>query len=284
MPFEHQRILGINVDAVGQGAAIQEIIGWCNRGEQGVVVTPNLDHAVKLRRDMRFRHAYEHAGLVLADGAPLVWLSRLAGRRLERVTGSDLILPLCRSAAAEGRSIFLLGSTSEILSRAAATLSRSVPSLEIAGTYAPPFGFLGLPDELKAAVDIVKSANPAILFLALGAPQQEIWADESGSELGVPAIVCCGAGLDFLAGAKQRAPAAMRRLGFEWLWRIATDPSRLGPRYGKIILLLPLLLVEHFRVSRQMSTARYVPAGGAAVIDQAPWWGWRFAKARRTTR
>jgi N-acetylglucosaminyldiphosphoundecaprenol N-acetyl-beta-D-mannosaminyltransferase len=249
MACSRRRICGIDIDAVDQSAAVREILEWCRRQEGGIVVTPNLDHVMQLRGNAAFRGAYGRARLVLADGAPLVWLSRIGGPRLTRVTGADLVLPLCAAASREKHSIFLIGSTFPSLAAAARRLAALMPALDIGGIYAPSFAFLASEEEQREAIAVIRAARPAIVFVALGAPKQELWADKVQHELNA-AIICVGAGVDFIAGTVIRAPRFMRRLGMEWLWRAASEPRRLGRRYARIVLWLPALIIEHLRALR----------------------------------
>lgn len=243
-PVGRTRIFGIDVDIVTVEQAIARILHWCVAGERHIVVTPNVDHALAYRRNPALRAAYARAGLVLADGMPLIWASRLGGPPLkERVTGSDLIEPLCR--AATGRSVFLLGSSFPTLAAAAARLTRT--GVGIAGVYAPPYGEAFDEAENAAVVDMINSVRPDIVLVALGMPKQELWAVRNLDKLQTHAVLCIGAGLDYLAGAVSRAPEPFRRLGLEWLWRAASEPARLGPRYARNLLQLPLLFAGQLR-------------------------------------
>jgi N-acetylglucosaminyldiphosphoundecaprenol N-acetyl-beta-D-mannosaminyltransferase len=240
-----RRIFGIDVDVTNQTDVVQRIMGWCERGERGFVVTPNLDHVVKLRRDPAFREAYSRAKLVLPDGKPFVWLGNLRKPMLSLVTGSDLIEPVCAAAARKGQSVFFFGSSDSVIERAVRVLKGRFPDLIVAGAYSPPMGFQTSEVEKRRAIEAISAVSPDIVFAALGAPKQEIWADEALHQLNTKAILCIGAGLDFLAGEVSRAPMAFRRAGLEWLWRALSEPQRLGKRYLKILMLMPLLLVEH---------------------------------------
>lgn len=240
---ERTNIFGISLDRLDQAGAIKRILSWCAQGLRGHVVTVNLDFLVKARTDPVFAKAINDADLSLADGMPLVWASHISGMSLPgRVTGADLIIPLCKEAAKTGRSVFLIGSTFEILAAAARKLVAHAPRLEIAGVYAPAFGFsaLGPNTELE---DFVTAVRPDILFVALGAPKQEIWARYARDHLPVHAVLGIGAGLDFIAGAHARAPQWLQRLGLEWLYRFLSEPRRLGMRYAACGILLPRLML-----------------------------------------
>lgn len=238
-----QKVFGVAVDSVDQRGAIGAILERARDDRPGYVVTPNLDHVMKLRSDTEFRDAYRDASLILPDGHPLLWMARLRGQRLHLVTGSDLVVPLCHAAAREARSVFLFGSTFEAVTTCARKLHANDNALDIVGVYAPPTEFEKDSEERVQALDAIKAAAPDLLFVALGAPRQEIWAHDNVAELGCQ-IVCVGAALDFVAGTQRRAPHFFRKAGLEWLWRAGTQPRRLGMRYATILCWLPLLVVR----------------------------------------
>ena len=203
------------------------------------LATLNLDHMVKLHLSPGFRRAYARHDLVVADGNPVVWLSRLAKRPVSLVPGSELIEPICEIAAAEDVAVALIGSTSGTLAIAAARLAQKIPGLRIVLQIAPTFGFDPEGDVADAILMQVRDSGARLCFVALGAPKQEILAARGrrvGAETG---FVSVGAGLDFIAGQQRRAPRWMRRLAIEWLWRLLLDPQRLLPRYLACLAILP---------------------------------------------
>ncbi len=203
------------------------------------LATLNMDHLDKLRRDGAFRAAYSAQDLVVADGNPIVWMSKLAGRPVDLMPGSDLVLPLARLCAAQDVPMALVGSTEDSLDQAAEVLRREAPGLEIARCIAPPFGFDPAGEEAKAILQDVAASGVRLCFLALGAPKQENFA-ALGRDL-APGIgfASVGAGLDFLAGSQVRAPRWVRRLALEWLWRLLSSPKRLAGRYARNFAILP---------------------------------------------
>jgi N-acetylglucosaminyldiphosphoundecaprenol N-acetyl-beta-D-mannosaminyltransferase len=202
-------------------------------GTRGYIVTPNVDHLVQYRRNPEYRIACDDASLRLADGMPIVWAARLLGRPLPaRVAGSDLLPALCQAAAGRGYTVFFLGGAAGVAERAATRLRARFPGLQIAGLHAPPERFE--PDEgaaAAAAMAAVNAVKPALLFIGLGTPKQELWVHRYWSRLDTTVAVCCGAALDFVAGVQIRAPVWMQRAGLEWLWRLAREPGRLWRRY-----------------------------------------------------
>lgn len=215
------------------------------------VFTLNLDHIVKLRKDARFRTAYRRAGLITADGFPIVIACRLQGKRVNRVAGSDLIAPISSEAARSGKSIFLFGSNLQVLVKSSRALCERYPGLSIAGMFAPPQGFDPISEDASRCVTSIGSSGADLCFVALGAPKQELFADHGKSLLPNVSFVCIGAGLDFIAGAQVRAPLWMQRYGLEWLWRAASNPQRLLYRYLLCIGALPGLLARAALVPRR---------------------------------
>ena len=208
-------------------------------GEGFALATINLDHLVKLRGSEAFRRAYAAQDLVVADGNPIVWLSRLARRPVSLVPGSDMVVPLAEVAARVGAPVALVGSTGESLERAGAELVRRVPLLEVAAKIAPPMGF---DPEGPGAAELfaaLEASGARLVFLALGAPKQEALAARGRKVLPGIGFTSIGAGLDFLAGSQTRAPRWVRALALEWLWRMGRAPMRLGPRYLRCLAILP---------------------------------------------
>jgi exopolysaccharide biosynthesis WecB/TagA/CpsF family protein len=208
------------------------------------VFTLNLDHVVKMQRDPVFRGVYRRAGLITADGFPVVLACRLQGRPVSRVTGADLIAPICAQAARCDKSVYLFGSSLPVLNEAARLLRERNPGLAIAGVDAPPHGFDSESEDARRCIETIGNSGADICFVALGAPKQELFADRAKSLLPNVSFVCIGAGLDFIAGAQVRAPHWMRRWGLEWLWRAASDPQRLAYRYLLCMAALPGFLAR----------------------------------------
>ncbi len=252
------RLFGMEVDAVREQEAVDTILGWIEdpAGQMRYVVTPNVQHAVMFQSRSDLRAAYEGASLVLVDGAPLVWTSRWLGIGLPgRVAGSDLV-PALFAASAQRReplSVFFLGAGFGVARRAAEAAERSYPNLRVVGTYSPPLGFEQDERECEHILQMIDDAKPDLLIVGLGAPKQELWARRHQQRLRVPAVVCAGATIDFLAGTRRRAPRWMRQAGLEWLFRLTSEPRRLGPRYLADALRFPTLVLREWRMHRSSS-------------------------------
>jgi N-acetylglucosaminyldiphosphoundecaprenol N-acetyl-beta-D-mannosaminyltransferase len=225
-------IMGVPVDAVTQRQTVDRVFAALEWGRGGWVMTPNLDILRTCQRDAELRGFARTADLVVADGQPVVWASRIAGSPLpERVAGSDLIVPLCRMAARAGRSVFLLGANPGTADAAAERLAAEAPGLRVAGTHCPPFGFEECEDERALIRRRLLDARPDIVLVALGAPKQERLIRELRPLLPRAWFFGVGISLSFVTGEVRRAPALLRAAGLEWAHRLAQEPRRLCSRY-----------------------------------------------------
>lgn len=206
-----------------------------------LVCTLNLDHLVKLRSDSCFRDAYAKAEIVMPDGFPIVAFARMEGVSLERATGSDLIVPLCREAAALGYPVYLFGSTFDTLRVAGRNLSEEIPGLQIAGVMAPPENFDVASPISDEAIAVIGQSGARICLVALGAPRQELFSARAVDKTTGMAFLGIGASLDFIAGTQRRCPPLARKLNLEWAWRAASSPRRLLPRYAACAALFAKL-------------------------------------------
>lgn len=238
----------IDVNMPDAAALLAEVRRRLRATEGFALATLNLDHLVKLARDPAFREIYAKQDLVCADGNPIVWLSRLAGKPVSLVPGSDMVIPLASLAARESAPVALFGSTAETLDLAGEALRQRVPGLQVAAKYAPPMGFDPTGPEARRMLLDIAASGARLTFIALGAPKQEAFAAfgrEVTPHMGFASI---GAGLDFLAGRQQRAPEWVRAIAMEWAWRMLSNPRRLAKRYLDCALILP---GEAFKAWRQ---------------------------------
>jgi N-acetylglucosaminyldiphosphoundecaprenol N-acetyl-beta-D-mannosaminyltransferase len=244
----------VNCDALLPTSA--RISKDCDHGSSFGVFTLNLDHVVKLRRNAEFRAAYGAARYVTADGLPIVWAGRLTGVNVGRVTGADLIEPLCAAAAKSGQPVFLFGGRFDALAGAARHLVAQCPSLNIAGAFAPEADFDPTSEQAATYARMIAESGAKICFVALGAPKQEVFTSIAVKQTEGVAFVCIGAGLDFLAGTQTRAPRLMQTLGGEWLWRLLSNPGRMAKRYLDCLLVLPSVLLPSLTKQAQPADTR----------------------------
>jgi exopolysaccharide biosynthesis WecB/TagA/CpsF family protein len=230
---------GVLIDRVNLGSAINRVRGFLRSGQTNQIVTVNLDFVAISRREPAFRDTLNGADLAVADGMPLVWVSRMADEPLpQRLTGVDLVDECCQLAVETDTSIFLLGAAPGVAELAGQRLRERFPGLRIVGVYAPPFAPL-TEEENERILQTINAARPDFLFVALGAPQQDIWIRANRDRLDVPVCMGVGCVLDLLAGVVSRAPSWMQQAGLEWLFRLLQEPARLWRRY--IVDDLPVL-------------------------------------------
>jgi N-acetylglucosaminyldiphosphoundecaprenol N-acetyl-beta-D-mannosaminyltransferase len=231
-------------DNVTMTAAVERILQLVHKADAPQhVCTGNVDHLALLKEDAEFRAIYSSAALVLADGMPIVWLSRLrpdTADLLERVAGSDLLLELCRASAWTGLKLYFLGGMPGSAEAAKAVLEERFPGVQICGTYCPPKETFDTPEEQAHIAERIRQANPDVLLVGLGAPKQEKWIARHKMQLSVPVSIGVGGSFEMAAGMVMRAPRLIQKTGMEWAWRLLQDPKRLYKRY--ICTDLPLLL------------------------------------------
>lgn len=226
------QIINIFVDNLTMNDALQKIKELAQSGVNSYVLTPNVDHIVRLENDKEFKEIYENADLVLPDGKPLIWISKLFSTPLkDKISGSDLFPKVCELASKNGFSIYLLGAAEGVATKAAFNLKRKFPDLIISGTFSPKLGFETDSEELGRIFENVKAAKPDILILGLGCPKQEKFFFKYRTNLNVPLALHFGASIDFEAGVIKRAPKWMSCIGLEWLFRFFQEPNRLFKRY-----------------------------------------------------
>jgi N-acetylglucosaminyldiphosphoundecaprenol N-acetyl-beta-D-mannosaminyltransferase len=224
-------VLGTPIDNLSLGEATERVIGLARSGSPHLVVTANVDHMMTLRHDKAFRDAYDAASLRLADGAPLLAVSRLCRTPLVgRVTGADLMPTVAAAAERQGLRVFVLGGTPVVAAAAAARLRALHPTL-VLDHSSPPLGFDADLLEDRRAFAALQAFRADIVFVCLGAPRSEKWVASHLHHLRTGAVLCVGAAVDFVAGARNRAPLVLQRLGLEWAYRLVQEPGRLWRRY-----------------------------------------------------
>ena len=194
--------------------------------------TPNVNHVVQAEGNARLRDAYQAAALSLVDGMPVLWASRFMGSPLpEKVSGSDLVVPLLERAAARGWRVFFLGGCRVRPRGARDLLVKSIPGLHVVGVASPRINVDSASATHDAIVDELREARPDLVLVALGAPKQELFSHAVAERLRPAVLVGIGGTLDFIAGKVRRAPPWMSKNGLEWLFRLAQEPRRMWRRY-----------------------------------------------------
>jgi N-acetylglucosaminyldiphosphoundecaprenol N-acetyl-beta-D-mannosaminyltransferase len=253
-------LFGVPVHNLSAEEALDRVLRDAEERRPCHVVTSNLDFLRQSRHDPEMHRIHLDADLVLADGMPLIWLSRLFGAPLkERVAGSDLVPRLAERARAAGLSVFAVGGAPGVAERALGVLRERFPGLHVSGWASPPVAPLLRmeTDEIRRSVS---EKRPHIVFVALGTPKQEKWIRLHHGEAGMAVAVGIGGSLDFLAGTQTRAPRLFQRAGLEWLWRLLGSPRRLLGRYAGDFAFLSWMLLRTALV--RLSPRGRAPAGG----------------------
>lgn len=229
---ERIKFLNTYIDNVTMSEAIDYIDALIQDKKPSYVVTPNVDHIVRIEKDKEFQKIYEEADLILTDGKPLLWIAKKLKTPIkEKVSGSDLFPELCKLAAQKGYRMFLLGAEEGVGAQAAKNLCEKNPGLEITGTYSPPFGFEKDSGELQRIETMIHESDSHILIIGLGCPKQEKLAHYFRDRLNVPVSLGLGASIDFEAGKVKRCPKWMSSCGLEWFYRLVKEPKRMFKRY-----------------------------------------------------
>ncbi len=230
--MSRMKFMNTEIDNLTMKETIDEIDKLIKKDKNAYVVTPNVDHIVKLETDKELQEVYKDADLILTDGKPLIWISKFYKTPIkEKISGSDLFPLLCEMAAEKGYNMFFLGAGEGVANKAAQNLTNKFPKLNIVGTYSPPFGFEKDKKEIEKIINMVNKANTQILIVGLGCPKQEKFIHKYRKELNVPISLGLGASLDFEAGNIKRAPKWMSDNGLEWLYRLSKEPKRMFKRY-----------------------------------------------------
>jgi N-acetylglucosaminyldiphosphoundecaprenol N-acetyl-beta-D-mannosaminyltransferase len=223
---------GVSFDSVSGRDVVESVVRELAAGRGGRIITPNVDIVRQVAVSEEAREHINQSTFVVADGAPLIWASRIARQPLPgRVAGSDLIWTLSEALATEQRSIYLLGGEPGAAELAAERLMERFPGLQLAGYESPSFGFDQRPQEYDEVCRRVRDAAPDMVFVGLGFPKQERVITRLISTLPSAWFMGCGAAIGFVAGTHQRAPQWMRESGLEWLHRLVSEPRRLARRY-----------------------------------------------------
>lgn len=239
MTWRKESLLGVPVDMPRFDEAVAAATGWIVDGGRRYVCHLDARSVLAARDDPAMAAAVAGAALAAPDGMPLVWLGRARGHAVERVYGPDFMLALL--ARTRGRRHLLFGADDATLARLAARFGQNVATLR------PPHGDWSAEENTRLLAAINRT-GAEVVWVGLGAPRQELWMARHRAALDAPLLVGVGAAFDFLAGTKPQAPAALRRAGLEWAFRLATEPRRLAPRYLRTVpRFAALAMAEEWR-------------------------------------
>ena len=225
--MQRMRFLNGQFDPLTLPQTVDAIFRLLDAGKCGWLCTVNVAILMMMRTDARLQQFVGRAALVVADGQPLIWCAPWLGQPLpERVTGLHLVDALCERAAREGKRVYLLGASDEVVAKAAQRLRARFANLhvECADGYFTQ-------DEAPVRADQVRASGAEILFVGMGVPRQENFLEEQWDRLGVGMAIGVGGSFDVLAGLRRGAPRWVEKIGMEWLFRLIQEPRRLFMRY-----------------------------------------------------
>lgn len=253
------KILGTRVDAVQIPDIIQYMEDWIAKNlHHNYIVVANVDTIMQSKYNPQMQEAVNASSLSIPDGFPLLVMQRLYGNPLKmRAYGPDLMKRFLKIAEEKKYSHFFYGATEETLANLTKRLKALFPEIRIAGAYSPPFRPL-TQEEDSMIIEMINKAAPSVLWVGIGCPKQELWMYSHREKLDISVMVGVGAAFDFLAGTKLQAPPWMRESGFEWLFRLVTEPKRLWRRYlvnGSLFIYYVLmeLFLKRFRSANNPS-------------------------------
>jgi len=229
---ERVDILGVEVSAVDMDGVRAEVRRWVERGERRYVCVTGVHGIMECQRDEELRRIHNASGLTVPDGMPTVWAGRYAGApRIERVYGPEMMDAICEMAAELGWRSFFYGGGPGTAERLEGSMRERVPGLETAGTFTPPFRELTA-SEQEEALAAIEASGAELVWVGLSTPKQERWMAAHAERLSGPRILFgVGAAFDVNSGLRRDAPRWVKRLGLQWLFRMAQEPRRLWRRY-----------------------------------------------------
>jgi len=224
-------LLNVGISAINMDDACslaEEAI--LTKGKKYICVCP-VSTVMECKRDKTVLESVNRADLVTPDGMAVVWIGRMMGHKnIRRVYGPELMQRICGISAKKGYKNYLYGSSEDVLNKLRNRLKERYPGLIISGSFSPPFRQLTWEEDDKIIGEINNSA-PDIVWVGLSSPKQDLWMHQHRGVINAPVMVGVGAAFDFLAGTKLQAPYWIRSAGFEWLFRLLTEPKRLWRRY-----------------------------------------------------
>ncbi len=236
--MEKINILGVNVDKITNGEAVEKVVKMLDEKGNHAVFTPNSEIILMAYKDPEFCDILNSADLLTADGIGVVYASKILRNPLsERVAGYDVACGVIDEIAKTGHRLYLFGGKPGIAELAEKNLKEKYPLLNIVGTHNGYFG----PEEVDDIITDINESRADLVFVCLGAPTQEKWIYKNMDRLSCHVMMGVGGSLDVFAGTVERAPDAWCKLGLEWLYRLKKEPWRIGrmmalPKFGFTVL------------------------------------------------
>ncbi|MDD5369026.1 MAG: WecB/TagA/CpsF family glycosyltransferase [Anaerolineaceae bacterium] len=239
-PPDKESLLGVGISPVDLPQAIDQVQGWVVARQSHYVCVAPAHSIMDGYRSRSLRRVFNRSGLTTPDGMSVVWLLRLLGhRQVSRVYGPDLMLAVCARSVRFGWKNFFYGGAPGVAASLAVRLQGQFPGLCVAGVVSPPYNPLTAAED-QALVAQVNASAADLVWVGLSSPRQDFWMADHLGQFTAPVMLGVGAAFDFLSGRKPQAPHWMQRSGLEWLFRFASEPRRLWPRYRQYPLFVAL--------------------------------------------
>ena len=237
-------ILGVGIDNLSLQEVLEKINHFLTDKNKHYIVTPNPEFLVVAQKDKNFKEILNYADIACADGIGLIKAAKRLNKRLQRVTGVDLVWAIAELAAGNNWPIYFLGAKELIAAKTAEVLQQEFPNLKVAGAESGG----EVIDSRSTDQDLlnrINDAKPKIIFIAFGQVKQEKWIFYHLDELlSVKLAIGVGGAFNYISGNAWRAPAILRRLGLEWLFRLILEPSR-WPRILNAVVVFPYLILKN---------------------------------------
>lgn len=245
MPKQSIKIGNIPFPRATRNSVISTLCNWISlNGCCRQVVVANVYSVVLSKKNKEFAGICNNADLVLPDGLPIVWASKLLRPKIpQRVAGPDFMGEFCGICAQKGYSIFLLGGRGDYLNALAENLKKAHPQLQISGTYSPPFGEWD-ENENKKIITMINNSHADVLWVGVSTPKQDIWINNHKKGLKVKVAFGVGAAFDFHSGRIKRAPLWMQKFCLEWFYRFMSEPRRMWSKYFPSNFIFILIIMR----------------------------------------
>jgi N-acetylglucosaminyldiphosphoundecaprenol N-acetyl-beta-D-mannosaminyltransferase len=241
----YANVLGVKVHLSTKNTIKKAIFSWFSYNKQYQISTPNPEQVILAQTNKAFRQALNDSDLCIPDGIGLVWAvnRQLKEKKIRRITGVDLTLELCEEAEKRNWRVFLLGGKTAVAQKAAAQLKKNHPKLEVEWDKGAKNIRKETAAENKEVEEKINKFKPHMLFVAYGAPFQELWLAKNLPNLKIKVGMSVGGTLDYIAGTVKRPPAWARRIGLEWFYRLIVQPWRIK-RQLRLIKFIYLVLFK----------------------------------------
>lgn len=233
-------ILNVKIDEIAKSELLVHILCAINERKKFKLFTVNNEFIVEAQENLEFRKVLNSSTVSVADSAGVVWaVKKIHQKNIERIPGADLFLDLVKMANDNKYRIFLLGGSSGVGEETKKYISKNFEDVKV--DYIDGIS-ISPTEQNDFVLNKINNFSPHMLFVALGAPKQELWIEQNLSLLNSSLIVGIGGTLDFVSGRIKRAPQLMRNMGLEWLFRLIQQPSRIGRIY-KALVVFPMLVL-----------------------------------------